>query len=662
MVYFCLFLTFNTVCQCSACECEIYDDQTNSLTKFCENCSANELKCQPTVPIESYKIHELKVIGCDNQTVSWAIETYASLRHLDLSNSAFKSLKWLSLKQNHLQLLNLSHNALPFLPWGLMEHTPELRTLDLSHNILTHLDSKRLFDGAKKLQKLYLAHNALHSINYETFSSVPQLQFIDLTGNRFTKVPIFPKNPALSVLCLRENPIATFVCFHTKMMVTGVVSVHLNWQNISAFYGNSYCDSKRMRIIFNRDRHGEGVFVTSNGTYQLHCNAKSFTNLRHLIAGRNAFENIDEFIRCFGSSVWHLNFSGNRMRSPQNIASKRFNTLRTLFLSDTALTRFDFKWLVKLKNLTKFDVSNNNLTRFENVDALQGLENLLEFNVAGNHIANLMDVINNLTFAVEKLNVAGNFIGKLISTELFGRFTAARKLNLSDTSLKIDALNPFLELTALQSLDISNNNYLATVNFTVLSTTLNQLTEFRAANCQLRAISDVLKLLGMSVEILDLSHNPIKTLNAHSFEHLIQLQTLHLRNCSLTYFDAAVVKNQLDLRALDVSQNHIQTINLKRLPSDIRHLNIEANELWKMENFFTYRFPALRTMAVAKNQFSCEFLIQLKQWPNLVLIGDPFKQKHGQQCHLDAIHVAVAIIMFGIFVIVAFYFGLQLML
>lgn len=659
IVYFCIFIAFAIVFNCSANEirCEFYDEQTKSLTKVCvnsENCSKNQAETA-SIPTKSNEVLELKVTGCSNQTVLRAIETFSSMHRLDISHSEYKSLKWLNLKHNRLQVLNLSHNALAFLPWKFVEHAPSLLEIDLSNNDLTHLDSKRLFDGAEKLQKLNLAYNSLHSINHDTFSSLLQLQFIDLTGNRFMKIPIFPKNPTLTVIRLYDNPIASFDCFHTKVMSSSV-SVYLEWQNVSFFYGNSYCDNKKMHAILDADASdGEGVFITPDGKYQLHCNANSFKNLRHLIAGRMAFENISEFIKCIGPSIWHLNLSGNEISSA--ITFQRFTTLSSLFLSDTGLAHFDFKWLETLKNLTKLDISYNNLTHLEDARTLHGLEILQEFNVAGNRIANLMEVISNLTSTIEKLNLSGNHVGKLNNTT-FDRFSALRKLNLSDTNLEILDSNPFAELVALKSLDISHNN-MENMNFAVLSTTLKQLTEFRAAKCQLKSIKDLVKLLGMSLEILDLSGNSIKTLNTQPFEQLIKLRTLNLSNCSLTYFDSAIVQNQLDLRSLDISSNQLQTINLKRLPTDIRHLNIEANELWKIENFLAIQFPALRTLAISRNQLPCDLLKQLKQWPNIAFIGDPFRQKHGQQCHVDAVHLAAAISMFGIFVIVSIYFGMQ---
>lgn len=655
---FCFWFAFALVISCSANEfgCEFYAEQTKLLTKMCVN-SENCLKDQARTA-KADQVLALKVTACGNQTVLRAIEAFSSMQRLDISQSNYKSLKWLNLKNNHLQVLNASDNKLAFLPWGFLEHTPALLEIDLSYNALTNLDSKRLFDGAEKLQKIYLAHNSLHSINHDAFSSLPRLQFIDLTGNRFMKVPIFPKNPALTVIRLHDNPITSFDCFHTKVMASSV-SVYLNWQNVSAFYGNSYCDNKRMHVFSDANvigGGGEGVFITSDGKYELHCNANSFKNLRHLIAGRMAFENIDEFVKCFGASIWHLNLSGNRIRS-STISFQRFPTLSSLFLSDTGLTYFDFKWIESLGNLTKLDISYNNLSRLGNAPALHRLEGLQEFNVAGNRLENLQDVIGNLTTSMEKLNLSGSNIGKLNST-IFNRFVALRKLNLSDTNLEFVDMNPFTELTILKSLDISYNN-MAQMNFTVLAAPLNQLTEFHASKCQLKSVSKLVKLLGMSLEVLDVSGNAIRSLNAQSFEQLTKLRTLNMSNCDLTYFDSASVQNQLDLRTLDISHNHLQTLNFKRLPTDIRHLNVEANELWKIDNFHAVQFPALRTLAVSKNQLPCDFLKKLKQWHNIAFIGDPFKQKHGQQCHVDAIHLAAAITMCGIFVIVSVYFGIQ---
>lgn len=612
--------------------------------------------------MQADEVRALKMVDCSNQTVLQAIATFPSMHHFDISQSAFKSLKWLHLKHNHVKVLNLSHNNIAFLSWRFVERAPQLLEIDLSFNNLTHLDAKRLFAGAEKLQKLHFAHNSLHSINYNAFSGMTQLKFIDLTGNRFMKVPIFPKTPSLTVIRLDENPIARFDCFHTNEPPVAGVSVHLNWQNVSAFYGDSYCDNKQIRVHLSADRGEEGFFIASDGTYQLDCKANGFKNLRHLIAGHNSFENISEFVSCCGPSMWHLNLSGNRLSTiTLDTTFKRFKALKTLFLRDTELAHFDFEWLATLNSLTKLDISNNtNLIHVKNAHTLNGLENLQELNVAGNRIENLMEIIQNSPSTIEKLNVSGNRVKKLNATT-FQRFGALRRLNLSDTDLKIDNLNPFAALVAVKFLDISHNS-MANVNFTVLSSTLNQLMEFRAANCQLKSISGLINLLGNALEALDLSGNPIKMLGAQPFERFMKLQTLNLSNCSLTYFDADIVlENQL-LAILDISYNLLQTINLKRLPTNIRYLNVEGNELSKIESICAHELPALRTLAISRNRLSCDFLKELIRWPKITFVGDPFKQNHGQQCHLDTIHLAAAISMFGLFGIVSIYFGLKTIL
>lgn len=638
--------------------CQLFDESTKSVAKYCENPNTigpkECLQQNHTGPIDTTQILQLKLVGCSNKTVLSAIETFENVRTLDISFSGYKSLKWLHLNLKHLTVLNMSHNALSFLPWRFAVHAPKLVEIDLSHNELTNIDAKRLFDNAEKLVRINLSYNSLRYINYDAFATLSSLEYIDLTSNRFLKVPIFPKNTKLRVIRLEENPISSFDCFHTKITPT-IVSVYLNWNNVSSLYGNSNCEDKRIRVILNST--SEGLLASLNGNYELHCKKNSFKSLRHFIAGHNSFENIADMILCFEPTIWHLDLTGNSIGGVNQTTFERFVALRTLFLSDTNLTEFDFDVLKNLNNLTKIDISLNNLKHFKNTVSLKVLDSLYEFNVDGNRIENITEVVGNLKSSIEKLNLSGNTIGKLRAT-VFQRFSGIRKLNLSKTELEISDANPFKALNTLTSLDISNNN-LKNTNFEQLSSTLNSLIQFRAANCNLNSTSQVIKLLGTSIESLDLSGNVIDVLSTELFEKFDKLKTINLSNGNLIDFDVVILKNQLDLRTLDLSQNQLEEIDFKLLPSDIRHLNIEGNELHKVDNFFEVQFPSLRTLAISRNQLTCQFLRQIENWRRIKFIGDPFRQKHGQQCQLNVFHIIIASVFSIVFLASTVYFGLQ---
>lgn len=641
-----------SMCKENNVMCLLFDETTKSVSKYCdhfdgikaENCSNDIYSGQ----LEPSQVIQLRIAGCNNETVLDAIKTFPNVHVLNLSYSGYKSLKWLNLKLEQLRSLNVSHNGLSFIPWELVQQTPELTEIDLSYNELTNIDAKRLFGGAGKLTKIYLSHNSLHSINSDAFSTLTNLEFIDLRNNRFVKVAIFSSNFNLKTIHLEENPIASFDCSYSKVM-SSTVSVFLSWKNVTSFFGHSDCEEQQMRISSKSEF--EGVVATENGTYELHCNEKSFISLRHFLAGRKSFENVSEILQCFMPTLWLLDFSGNTVENVNISTFDRFVDLNTLFLSDTMLTDFDLEAIKNLKNLTKFDISHNNLRHLKNVGALESLDNLNEINLAGNDLENTQEVIQHMKPTIEKLDLSQNFVGTLNATT-FERFTALKKLNLSNTSLSIADKSPFEPFNSLTSLDISHNN-LENTNFDVLLTILNKLVEFRVADCQLKSISKVLTLLGTSLEILDLSGNGVGRLNAQTLEKFSKLKQLNLSSANLTYLDREALKNQIELNNLDVSNNQLQEIDLQLVSNGIKHLNLEGNELTRIGNFSDKQFLALQTLGISKNQLPCDDVKEIVDWGRIKMIGDPFDQKHGKNCnsnseYLIAAFVLVLIVVAGI--------------
>lgn len=82
-------------------------------------------------------------------------------------------------------------------------------------------------------------------------------------------------------------------------------------------------------------------------------------------------------------------------------------------------------------------------------------------------------------------------------------------------------------------LDISSNN-LEMVNFKFLSSTLNGLTEFYAADCNIQKASVLIAFFGDSMEKLDLSYNYVGQVEPTIFKRFTNLKELNLSNTNLT--------------------------------------------------------------------------------------------------------------------------------
>lgn len=621
-----LFVLFTvSVCGANNLECQLFDESTKSLERYCGIFKGIlPINCSKDPSIDASVVKQLKLNGCDSEIVLDAIKTYKNVRVLDISQSGYKSLEWLNLELESLMVLNASYNEISNIS-KLIQNAPYVNVIDLSHNKLTTINQAS-FGRLDSLLKIDFSHNLLEHINFDFFAASINLEFIDLSNNNFLGLPGFPQSSKLKTIHLEENTIKNFTC--QRVPWESSVSVFLSWNYVELFNGHKYCEGKHLRIV--RDADDEGIFSTAEGTYELHCNDQSFRNLRYFRAGRNSFMNVIDVINSLDRPLSTLDLSGNVIDKLDLNTFKRFINLHELSLSDTKLVHFDFGMVQSEKSLQSLDISYNNLKRLNNLALLRNFVELKKLNVAGNQLQGTSEITHYLNTGAEFLDLSNNNMGILYN---FERLTKLKTLIVSNANLTFTEINPFEALAQLHVLDISHNN-MSNVNFKTLTTTLIKLDQFNVAYCQVKNILEVIQYLGTSLKKLNLSGNRIYGLNSKTFETLSNLVYLNLSNANLMQFDFETVRNQKWLYTLDISNNGLETINLQSLPRHnyLRWLQLENNELTQLNNFVPSESPNV-SLGMAKNQFPCVYLKQLRHdFPHLKYNGDPLDQKHGDDC------------------------------
>ncbi|XP_068100277.1 vasorin [Hyperolius riggenbachi] len=104
-----------------------------------------------------------------------------------------------------LQLLDLSHNKLSYLPGGVFKSLTVLSNLDLSSNQITEITADT-FQGLGRLERLYLSENQIRSIHPEAFRGLENLLELKLSKNQLVVLPSFSL-PHLLLLELSYNAI-----------------------------------------------------------------------------------------------------------------------------------------------------------------------------------------------------------------------------------------------------------------------------------------------------------------------------------------------------------------------------------------------------------------------------------------------------------------------
>ncbi|XP_033325187.2 extracellular matrix protein 2 [Megalopta genalis] len=106
--------------------------------------------------------------------------------------------------------LSLAYNQLHSLHQDLFEHVPNLKVLDLSHNLFTRIDQRTLFaiTSLAKLEELNLSYCGLKDIPTTFLYSLRKLTKLDLSGNQINAPPAdLGEAMSLEYLYLDENPI-----------------------------------------------------------------------------------------------------------------------------------------------------------------------------------------------------------------------------------------------------------------------------------------------------------------------------------------------------------------------------------------------------------------------------------------------------------------------
>lgn len=396
-------------------------------------------------------------------------------------------------------------------------------------------------------------------------------------------------------------------------------------------------------------------------------------NLAH-----NALATVDRGTFASLAKLKSLDLSFNQIVDIHRHAFADNVELEVLQLQMNPLKRFDCHFLANLEMLRSFDVSLNGAVEmdlsctkceFSTIDdenddedshkfqlhlneienklhiSKVGVSELRQLNLAEKNLRNVGSVLESLGATLEQLDLSSNYLGQLTSNT-FAKFLHLTHLTLSNTNLSLAATastgsNPFHQLTELIALDLSDNN-LATINFSMLSSTLSRLIAFNIANCHITNVLTVLEFLSPSLESLNLAFNPLQSINTRTFQRFINLKALNLSHTHLKQFEFAIFFHQNQLTVLDLSYNRWNDVDFSlfiRKLQNMEVLNLEGNHLHTVNGLAPAIFPQLNTLGLSKNQFTCEYLAKLLiEWPKLNLMHNPTKETHidGIDCILNA--------------------------
>ncbi|XP_031635417.1 chaoptin-like [Contarinia nasturtii] len=632
-----VFALINVFCEGRDFECGYFQDGIESIGYHCASfdeelpvdCSSNFFYLLNDS--NKSKVTHLKVNGCDCVSVKKVAENFPNLKSLDISHSKIESVELFNMK--HLVKINAAHNRLTEIPSHFFSKLPNITELDLSHNRLTKIDKL-----PTNLVNIDLSHNHIKNLFTRTYEDLLNLEHLDLSHNSIRSVDFFSfaENKKLKVLQLRNNEIADFDSTLARLVQRGV-SVYISWDHISTFSLSEYRGDKIRVILKNNEKEGI-IHKKPSGKVVLYCNAMSFKHIITVdIEGHN-IENPTEMLQCFPPSIATMRISGTFAEKLDFSLLQRFSVLTSLSIKGTQLRNFDFATLKNCTKLQVLEMINTNLDRISNVAVFDNFKDLHRLNLEGNQILNIPQLIPHLSSNIWDLNLNGNFVGKL-NASTFERLANIQSLFLRKTHLSFDDLKPFEPFDELKDLDISHNN-LERTDFTASSTALEKLTSFWAARCKIAKMAELLKMLTNSFFwIIDISENTVGQLDDGKFGHFERIFQLNASKTSLSQVDIDLM-NQFRVQILDLSHNNLKTMNFSSGFSDIHQLFVQENELTEMNGLLQTDIPWIWGLNISRNQFSCDYLKTFiprleNKFTTFKMFGDPLVQKHTN-CHPQA--------------------------
>lgn len=276
----------------------------------------------------------------------------------------FRNLEWLSLSDTN--LLQFDFNQLAA--------QTKLEKLDISLNNLRDVRGTEFVGNFRHLTQFIAADNQLQRTLDIVKDLSQTIQYLDLSGNF-----VGPVNAQI---------FRRFVDLHTLKLN----STQLSFATENPF--GALLNLKVLDISLNNMR-GVNLVMLS----------KTLNRLTEFSAADCHIDNATNIIQYFGSTLSHLDLSGNSVGQLKSNAFEKLVNLKSLLLSNTNLIHFDSTMLKNQEHLRFFNISYNKLRSFD-VGALS--TSLVKLAIEGNDLIELSNFDRKRFALLESLAISEN--------------------------------------------------------------------------------------------------------------------------------------------------------------------------------------------------------------------------------------------------------------
>ncbi|KAM4748808.1 uncharacterized protein WCC33_006203 [Rhinophrynus dorsalis] len=411
-----------------------------------------------------------------------------------------------------------------------------------------------------KLQILQLQGNNYKTFKVNTFQNCTMLKWLDLSDNHFQQVTAssFQHLNSLKVLSLANNKL-------TKLPADLSPMTSLERLNLS-------------------NNHVSKVFLN---------HSKSYDKLKHLDLSRNKMSVF--FSSSLGNwSLQYLNLGENYILDISESFATSLGMLQMLLLRKNKLSYITTNTFKNLNFLTHLNLVDNQI---EVIDpgAYIGLDNLQTLLLGSNKITS--NVLQKHIF---------EGLESLLELQLFSNY-----LNY-DSSKELE-IPPFMHLKSLKLITLNSQGHNGMLNLPVnFFEGLVALEKIHAGNLALSGIDQRTFFFIPQLKELDLSSNPLQSLDPCLLQHVPNLTELHISLTKIESLDFLITSNNTELsllRAVGSQLNTFTSKQLEALPS-LRFLDLRNNPLTcSCENqwFIEWVQSDMKTQVLHFYEYGCAY-------------------------------------------------------
>ncbi|XP_031103126.1 receptor-like protein 7 [Ipomoea triloba] len=603
--------------------------------------------------------------------------TILSMRNCQVSGPIDPSL----LTLRHLSIIYLDQNDLSSTVPRFLAKFSNLRTLSLSSCNLHGAFPGEIFQ-TKSLEELMIQNNQNLSGSFPSFPENGSLRAVSVSYTQFSgSVP--PSISNLSNLsrieitnCKFSGPIPS-----TMAQLTSLIYVDFSFNNFTGSIPHFQLSKNLTYIDFSRNgldgplssKHFEGlskivnIDLTSNlVSGRIPPYLFSLPSLQKLVLSNNKFDGqVDEYRNVSASQMDTLDLSSNRLNGSIPEHFFEFPKLNVLLLSSNSFSgRIQFESLQKLKNLTRFELSHNNLSvdvsssssassffpklttlkmascRLQSFPDLRTQSSMIHLDLSDNEIRGEIPnwIWNVGNGSLAHLNLSCNFLDGLEKP-----YTIPSTLSVLDLhSNQLQGQLPMASTSGAIYLDYSNNFFNSNIP-SDLGSYASFASFLSLSNNSFTGTIPESICNASYLQVLDLSNNKlIGILPSCLFSNFGILGVLNLEENQISGSIPDSFPSNCALKTLDLSRNSFEGKIPKSLIncSSLEVLNVGSNKIVDTFPCPLKNLSSLRVLVLRSNQFHGDLHCgnANHSWPNLQIIdiaSNKFSGELSPKCFLN---------------------------